>query len=184
MPDIWLDGRLAAGRRPAPLGHRPRLPARRRRVRDAARAARASRSSCASTSPGCARALPRPGRSRCPTTRRRSPAAIADLLRGGRPRRRAAGDAAMRITASRGPVERPRPAAAGLDDASRPSRSRPGRSPRRRPSCWSGACGSIASRRAPRPGFTAGRVKSTSRADYVLRQARGDAGAAPTTRCS
>ena len=70
---VWLDGRLVAAAEPAPARVRPRLPARRRDLRDARAPGAASSSSSTSTSSGSTRAR-RPWASGCPTTTARSAA--------------------------------------------------------------------------------------------------------------
>ena len=115
---VWLDGRLRPADGAAPLGLRPRLPARRRRVRDAARPRRAGRPSCASTSPGSARSRRRPRDPAARRARRRSRRGIADLL-AAEGLDGPDGDASVRITVSRAarsdaagccrPTDRPRP---------------------------------------------------------------------------
>ena len=106
-----LGRRSPAARRRAPsLGLRPRLPARRRRLRDAPGARRTHRPSSPSTPPACT-ARPTAWRSSCRTTSRGvSPTAIAQLL-AAEGLDGPDGDASVRITVSRGDQPPTRPAA-------------------------------------------------------------------------
>ena len=163
---VWVDGRLLPGRRPAPLGLRSRLPARRRHLRDAPRRAAPTRPSWPSTSPGCT-APPPASTSPCPTTSTSVlGAGIADLLAADGldgP----AGDASVRITVSRGAVPRSRPAAARRDRRGRRSRSRPGRSSPPPAGHLERGLHLVASAVRRDPANPLATLKTTSRADYV-----------------
>ena len=123
---VWVDGRLLPADGAAPLGVRPRLPARRRRLRDAPGARRPSDRARRAPRPA-APVGGRPRHRRCPDdldARDRD----RDRATCWRPRASTApdGDASVRITVSRGAVPRSRAAAARRGRRGRRSRSRPG----------------------------------------------------------
>ena len=163
---VWVDGRAPAGRRSAPVGVRSRVPARRRRLRDAPRARRPPDRAGRAPRPAPAlRRRARHRRSRTTSTTRSRPGIAALLAAEGLDG--PDGDASVRITVSRGAVPRPRRPAAGRGRRCRRSSSRPGRSSRRPPATSSAACTS-----SPRPsGATRtsplATLKTTSRAEYV-----------------
>ena len=180
---VWVDGRLLPADGAAPVGVRPRLPARRRHLRDAARPRRPARPSWPSTSPGCAGRrtastsplpddLDAPARDR---DRRRCSPPRASTARTATPRsgsRSRAGRSAARGLLPPDEVVRADdrdPGLAGRAAAGGPSRARP--APRRLG-------------RPARPGRTRWPRSRPRRAPTTSTPGSRRAGPAPTTRCS